>query len=242
MASLTGDEKLGQVLPSFRPLCCRFVAYCFTAGVLISIMPASFARGYSSAGRALAWHARGPRFDPAYLHQQAERSSGSPSSRGLGHYPFTVGTGVRIPVGMPVIARVARAGRCDPSLALVLWRPAGRSIAKSLQAARVARRLDHGRGFAAAARGVLPSIATGFSRCRVGRHCCALRRDAVSSLFQRLDLPKQVRSVPCLAQPSSNRKAGAIRTFLSGTRLSYFGASAWRVRAKIGEPAPVSSA
>ncbi len=25
--------------------------------------------GYSSAGRALAWHARGPRFDPAYLHQ-----------------------------------------------------------------------------------------------------------------------------------------------------------------------------
>ncbi len=27
--------------------------------------------------------------------------SGSPSSRGLGHYPFTVGTGVRIPVGTP---------------------------------------------------------------------------------------------------------------------------------------------
>ena len=26
--------------------------------------------GYSSAGRALAWHARGQRFDPAYLHQQ----------------------------------------------------------------------------------------------------------------------------------------------------------------------------
>jgi hypothetical protein len=26
-------------------------------------------RGYSSAGRALAWHARGQRFDPAYLHQ-----------------------------------------------------------------------------------------------------------------------------------------------------------------------------
>ena len=25
--------------------------------------------GYSSAGRALAWHARGQRFDPAYLHQ-----------------------------------------------------------------------------------------------------------------------------------------------------------------------------
>src|SRR5882724_4358765 len=25
--------------------------------------------GYSSAGRALAWHARGQRFDPAYVHQ-----------------------------------------------------------------------------------------------------------------------------------------------------------------------------
>ena len=30
--------------------------------------------GYSSAGRALAWHARGQRFDPAYLHQQQNRS------------------------------------------------------------------------------------------------------------------------------------------------------------------------
>ena len=28
-------------------------------------------RGYSSAGRALAWHARGQQFDPAYLHQLA---------------------------------------------------------------------------------------------------------------------------------------------------------------------------
>ena len=25
--------------------------------------------GHSSAGRALAWHARGRRFDPAWLHQ-----------------------------------------------------------------------------------------------------------------------------------------------------------------------------
>ena len=25
--------------------------------------------GHSSAGRALAWHARGQRFDPAWLHQ-----------------------------------------------------------------------------------------------------------------------------------------------------------------------------
>ena len=27
-------------------------------------------RGYSSAGRALEWHSRGQRFDPAYLHDE----------------------------------------------------------------------------------------------------------------------------------------------------------------------------
>ncbi len=27
-------------------------------------------RGYSSAGRALEWHSRGQRFDPAYLHNE----------------------------------------------------------------------------------------------------------------------------------------------------------------------------
>src|SRR6056297_1246465 len=32
------------------------------------ILP-DFAWGHSSAGRALAWHARGRRFDPAWLHQ-----------------------------------------------------------------------------------------------------------------------------------------------------------------------------
>ena len=26
--------------------------------------------GYSSAGRALEWHSRGQRFDPAYLHNE----------------------------------------------------------------------------------------------------------------------------------------------------------------------------
>ena len=31
--------------------------------------------GYSSAGRALEWHSRGQRFDPAYLHQKASKSS-----------------------------------------------------------------------------------------------------------------------------------------------------------------------
>ena len=72
-----------------------------THGVLIN----GSARGYSSAGRALAWHARGQRFDPAYLHHnagseqrdRATKMNQSPSSRGLGHHPFTVITGVRIP-------------------------------------------------------------------------------------------------------------------------------------------------
>src|SRR5690348_4132885 len=54
--------------------------------------------GHSSAGRALQWHCRGRRFDPGWLHQIPTLS---PSSRGLGHHPFTVATGVRIPVGMP---------------------------------------------------------------------------------------------------------------------------------------------
>ena len=43
----------------------------FTRTYRVHIMRAlSRHRGYSSAGRALAWHARGQRFDPAYLHQQ----------------------------------------------------------------------------------------------------------------------------------------------------------------------------
>jgi hypothetical protein len=34
----------------------------------------------------------------------------TPSSRGLGHYPFTVGTGVRIPVGSPSFCSNAQQG------------------------------------------------------------------------------------------------------------------------------------
>ncbi len=90
-------------------------------------------RGYSSAGRALAWHARGQRFDPAYLHQIKTSIAGfksglavrkvgfcskiatlkvhrSPSSRGLGHLPFTEATGVRIPVGTPQIKTPPQGG------------------------------------------------------------------------------------------------------------------------------------
>jgi hypothetical protein len=87
--------------------------------------------GYSSAGRALAWHARGQRFDPAYLHHTIRgRTTGrlrsrptSPSSRGPGHHPFTVKTRVRIPLGTPTIQarhRVAPRGTVPPHLFLTL--------------------------------------------------------------------------------------------------------------------------
>jgi hypothetical protein len=36
---------------------------------LASQFPGLYIWGYSSAGRALEWHSRGQRFDPAYLHQ-----------------------------------------------------------------------------------------------------------------------------------------------------------------------------
>ena len=80
----------------------------------VAMIPLLTTWGHSSAGRAPAWHAGGRRFDPAWLHQhpvirpigwmQHTNSSfrASPSSRGLGHHPFTVATGVRIPVGTPV--------------------------------------------------------------------------------------------------------------------------------------------
>src|SRR5689334_1603656 len=81
--------------------------------------------GYSSAGRALAWHARGQRFDPAYLHHSDIRAAsraallqtGSPSSRGLGHRPFTAVTGVRIPLGT-----LSKSRHCRHYLELLLAR------------------------------------------------------------------------------------------------------------------------
>src|SRR3989338_2892839 len=75
--------------------------------------------GYSSAGRALAWHARGHRFDPVYLHQSLLTVSSKVltlSSRGLGHHPFTVSTGVRIPVGSPSCSAWLVLKRCKQKL------------------------------------------------------------------------------------------------------------------------------
>ena len=82
--------------------------------------------GYSSAGRALAWHARGQRFDPAYLHHEdTQFCLKSPSSRGLGHRPFTAVTGVRIPVGTPKQNRHPCGGVFVSAFPRVLFEPLG---------------------------------------------------------------------------------------------------------------------
>ena len=44
------------------------------------------------------------------------QQSASPSSRGLGHYPFTVGTGVRIPLGTPIKTKIYMED-CQPKVA-----------------------------------------------------------------------------------------------------------------------------
>ena len=50
--------------------------------------------GYSSAGRALEWHSRGQRFDPAYLHQA--KSLETQRFRGFFAFYFTPGSGQKI--------------------------------------------------------------------------------------------------------------------------------------------------
>src|SRR5690349_16701766 len=64
-------------------------------------------RGHSSAGRALAWHSRGRRFDPAWLHQP------SPASRatvGKPTFPPRSSRKLASPSGrrLPVLAHRAK--------------------------------------------------------------------------------------------------------------------------------------
>jgi hypothetical protein len=85
-----------------------------------------FSRGHSSAGRALQWHCRGRRFDPVWLHQvfpsfASKFPPASPSSRGLGHRPFTAVTGVRIPLGTPHNQRLRPAIRWPKSFLGNSW-------------------------------------------------------------------------------------------------------------------------
>ena len=52
--------------------------------------------GYSSAGRALEWHSRGQRFDPAYLHQpNTAESPENATFSGLFFILFSGGSGLR---------------------------------------------------------------------------------------------------------------------------------------------------
>jgi hypothetical protein len=51
---------------------------------------------------------------PDFSLRQSIFRPASPSSRGLGHHPFTVRTGVRIPVGTPLPARLSKAHRKAP--------------------------------------------------------------------------------------------------------------------------------
>ena len=60
---LGGIAQLGAQSLRSRTPSSNFIVYQFCS-VAYPI------RGYSSAGRALEWHSRGQRFDPAYLHQK----------------------------------------------------------------------------------------------------------------------------------------------------------------------------
>ena len=100
------------------------------------------------------------RLAPPRLHGNRAASPGSPvttspSSRGLGHYPFTVATGVRIPVGTP--PKQPGSGRVSfcPDFAIggQTCRPverlskAGRVRTCSVQLGLAAHRVTHTRGF-----------------------------------------------------------------------------------------------
>ena len=64
-------------------------------------------------------------FTSTKLSSSAEQGNclRSPSSRGLGHHPFTVSTGVRIPLGTPALGSRKEDGLRRPSffLCLCLW-------------------------------------------------------------------------------------------------------------------------
>jgi hypothetical protein len=59
-----------RLLPAVSDSCKRVFAIIHIFAIILALHQ----RGYSSAGRALAWHARGQRFDPAYLHHQRKRN------------------------------------------------------------------------------------------------------------------------------------------------------------------------
>ena len=80
-ASFRGNAHKSKPSPPFANFLKNFVNLVLTNRGRRSILTKSSARaahdkriwGYSSAGRALEWHSRGQRFDPAYLHQLLRR-------------------------------------------------------------------------------------------------------------------------------------------------------------------------
>ena len=112
LPSREGGAKRRMRVGEFIGLCKKMFATIDVAGPIH--YPFALSRGHSSAGRALQWHCRGRRFDPDWLHQDLpswQSLPASPSSRGLGHRPFTAVTGVRIPLGTPIFSVRYRIGR-----------------------------------------------------------------------------------------------------------------------------------
>ena len=144
--------------------------------------------GHSSAGRAPAWHAGGQRFDPAWLHQfrilghpnQNLRFEdyASPSSRGLGHHPFTVATGVRIPVGTPFLKKLRETGAfflsairrpcCAVPLPMRCSRPCRHGPGQGDRAGTAGHRKDHSAFLGNDAWRRVCGDACAAMRCRVG--------------------------------------------------------------------------
>ena len=98
----SGCDKARNVskLPAFSAIELRRIILPLTPERGIHIMPpvntTRFTlRGYSSAGRALAWHARGQRFDPAILHQSRAKRTRSHHSNGRRCVRFVLRTSLR---------------------------------------------------------------------------------------------------------------------------------------------------
>ena len=78
----------------------------FTSPMDVSIMRSSLDGGIAQLGERL--HGMQEVSGSIPLTSTNKSNTGSPSSRGLGHRPFTAITGVRIPVGTPIQGDPAR--------------------------------------------------------------------------------------------------------------------------------------
>ena len=66
------SKKVSQTPKTFKKLVDKYPTPCYNNICRrLKSQPRQSIWGFSSAGRALAWHARGHRFDPGNLHQKA---------------------------------------------------------------------------------------------------------------------------------------------------------------------------